>query len=263
MTRDQLPRLDFCAAGAGLRPYAVDLAADDPGDQPRPDGRRFRHAAADAGEPDLDLSFCLRRLADSGRRRDGPLWRPAGFAEPADRNHRRRDGVRPRHRAGEFSVRAVPARGRDLGHADVPDDAGRQADVGGAVRPVVRRDPVDRQYRHAAVVEPAGLCRRASGAGAQGSGSPPASALWWRLPCSCWCRNSRPRMRTVVAAVADGRSAAPRPVASAARPDRAGAGLAGGLAGAAGIVGRSVADAGQGAEPRSRPATNSACSRSR
>ena len=79
------------------------------------------------------------------------------------RNHRRRAGVRPRHRAGEFSVRTIPARCRHLGHADVPDDAGRQADVGGAVRPVVRHYPVDRQYRHAAVVEPAGLCRRTLG----------------------------------------------------------------------------------------------------
>ena len=39
----------------------------------------------------------------------------------------RRAGLRPRHRAGEFSVRTIPARGRHLGHADVPDDAGGEA----------------------------------------------------------------------------------------------------------------------------------------
>ena len=35
------------------------------------------------GESDLDLSFRLCRLANSGRRRDGSFWRPAGFAEPS------------------------------------------------------------------------------------------------------------------------------------------------------------------------------------
>ena len=53
--------------------------------------------------------------------------------------------------------------------------------------------------------------------------------------------------RPVFAALADGRGAAYRPVATASRPDRACAGLAGGVAGAAGIVGRSVADGDQGA----------------
>ena len=56
--------------------------------------------------------------------------------------------------------------------------------------------------------------------------------------------------RHLVAAVADGRSPASRPVASASRPDRAGAGLVGGLTGVAGIMGGSVADAGQGAVSR-------------
>ena len=123
----------------------------------------FRTAAADAGEPDLDLSFRLCRLANSGRRRDGSLRRPPGFPEPARGNDRRRAGVGARHRAGGLSVRAVPARRRHLGHADVPDDAGCQTDVGGALRPVVRDHSLDRQYRHAAVVEPAGLCRRTLG----------------------------------------------------------------------------------------------------
>ena len=111
-------------------------------------------------------------------------------------NHRRRAGVGTRHGAGEFSVRAVPARRRHLGHADVPDDAGRQADVGGALRPVVRHHPVDRQYRHAAVGEPAGLCRRTLGMARgildlrrlrRGGGDGGVR---------CWSRNSRPRMPT-------------------------------------------------------------------
>jgi len=42
-----------------------------------------------------------------------------------------------------------------LGHADVPDDAGGEAIIPGAIWPVVRSDPVDRQYRHAAVVKSA------------------------------------------------------------------------------------------------------------
>ena len=52
-----------------------------------------------------------------------------------------------------------------------------------------------------------------------------------------------------LAAVADDRGAAHRPVASASWPDRDGAGVAGGLAGAARIVGRPVADGDQGAWP--------------
>ena len=55
--------------------------------------------------------------------------------------------------------------------------------------------------------------------------------------------------RPLLAAVANGRGAAHRPVATAARPDRAVAGVARGLAGAAGIVGRAVADGDQGAQP--------------
>ena len=39
----------------------------------------FRYGPADAGEPDLGLSFRLRRLANSGRRRDGSFWRAPGF----------------------------------------------------------------------------------------------------------------------------------------------------------------------------------------
>ena len=62
--------------------------------------------------------------------------------------------------------------------------------------------------------------------------------------------------------------AAHRPVAPAARPDRHFAGLAGGLAGAAGIVGRPMADGGQGAEPdrgrqRTRPVHDRADRRAR
>ena len=156
----------------------------------------FRTASADAGEPDLDLSFRFRRLANSGRRRDGSLWRPAGLPEPAGGNHRRRAGVRARHRAGEFSVRPIPARRRHLGHADVSDDACRQANVGGAVRPVVRDHPVDRQFRHAAVGEPAGLCRRTLG---MARGFLDLRRFWRgcrESPCSCWFRSSRPRTPT-------------------------------------------------------------------
>ena len=154
----------------------------------------FAHAAADAGEPDLDLSFRLRRLANSGRRRDGSLRRPAGFPEPARRNHRRCAGVGASHRAGEFSVRPVPARRRHLGHADVPDDAGRQADVGGALWPVVRASSCRSAIS-------ACCCRRArwplssnSGDGARDFGSRPVSARWWQSPCSRWSRSNRPRM---------------------------------------------------------------------
>ena len=245
---DQHPRIDFCASGAGLRPHAVDAAADHPGHQPRRDGRRFRHAAADAGEPDLDLSFRLCRLADSGRRRDGSLRRPAGFAEPAVRNHRRRAGVRARDRAGEFSVRTISARGRHLGHADVPDDAW----------------PPSKCRRRASACGPASILSIGN-IGMLLSSSPLAFVVehwgwragildlrrlrrrWWRSPCSLLVPKQP-------AAHADQSSPLSqmaevlrhRPVASAARPDRAVAGVAGGLAGAAGIVGRSVADGGQG-----------------
>jgi hypothetical protein len=43
--------------------------------------------------------------------------------------------------------------------------------------------PVDRQYRHAAVGEPAGLVVELWG-GARDSGSPRVSARWWRSRCS-------------------------------------------------------------------------------
>ena len=109
--------------------------------------------------------------------------------------------------------------------------------------------PVDRQYRHAAVVEPAGLCRRTLGmAGGlldlrrlrRGGGD-----RGIRAGAETAGRAGRP----VLAVVANGRGAAHRPVATAARPDRAVAGVARGVAGAAGIVGRAVADGDQGAQP--------------
>ena len=40
----QYPRADFCAAGAGLWPHAVDAVADHSGGQPRRDGGRLPHA---------------------------------------------------------------------------------------------------------------------------------------------------------------------------------------------------------------------------
>ena len=251
--REQDPRAGSCASGAGLRSYAVDLAANHPGDQPRRDGRRFRNDAADARRPDFDLSFLVCRVADSGRRGDGSFRCPAGFPEPAGRNRRWRNGVRPRHRAGEFPVRTISARRRDIGHADVPDDTCRQAIVTGALWSLVGRDPVDRQYRHAAVVEPAGLCRRSLRL---------AIRLLdiRRLRCRGRIRGLRPGTATaghprrrIFSPFADGRRDPYRPVASSSRPDRLVACLAGGFARAAGILGRPVADGGQGPQPhRSR-----------
>ena len=210
----------------------------------------FRTRAADAGEPHLDLSFRLRCLADSGRRRDGSLRRPSGFPEPAGGHHRRRAGVGTGDGAGEFSVRAVPARRRHVGHADVPDDAGRQADVGGALRPVVRRSSCRSAIS-------ACCCRRVrwplssnTGDGGRGSGSPPVSARSWRSPCSLLVpkqpaehadQSSPLSQMAEVLRIGLSRSVA--------RPDRAVAGVARGLAGAAGIVGRAVADGDQGAQP--------------
>src|SRR5439155_13767607 len=55
--------------------------------------------------------------------------------------------------------------------------------------------------------------------------------------------------RSILTALANGRGAADRPVAAAARPDRIVAGVTRGLAGAAGIVGRPVADGDQGVRP--------------
>ena len=119
-------------------------------------------------------------------------------------NHRRRAGVGTGDRAGEFSVRPIPARRRHLGHADVPDDAGRQADVGGALRPVVRASSCRSAIS-------ACCCRQArwplssnSGDGARDSGSPPASARWWRLPCSAGPETAGRARRPVLAAVANG-----------------------------------------------------------
>ena len=66
----------------------------------------------------------------------------------------------------------------------------------GALRPVVRHHPLDRQYRHAAVVEPAGLCGRSLGMAGGVLDLGRLSASWWRSPCSRWCRGRRPRMPT-------------------------------------------------------------------
>ena len=53
---------------------------------------------------------------------------------------------------------------------------------------------VDRQYRHAAVGEPAGLCRRALGMARRILDLRRLRRASSRSPCSCWSRNSRPRM---------------------------------------------------------------------
>ena len=129
------------------------------------------------------------------------------------------------------------------------DDAGREADVGGAVRPVVRiilsignvgmllsASPL------ALVVEHWGW--RAGFWISAGFGAVVAIAVFSAGP-----ETTGGAGRPVFAAVANGRGAAHRSVASAARVDRTVAGVARGVAGAAGIVGRSMADGDQGAEP--------------
>ena len=114
--------------------------------------------------------------------------------------------------------------------------------------PVVGRDPVDRQYRHAAVVEPAGLCRRSSGL------ATPAFGIW------------RPRGRGLVCGLRPGTETGGHsrrrssPLSQMADVFRLGLsrplrGLIASrwsrwrLVGAAGILGRPVADGGQGIQP--------------
>src|SRR5207248_5988108 len=115
-----------------------------------------------------------------------------------------------------------------------------------ALRAVVGRDSLDRQYRHAAVVEPARLCGRSLRLARR------VLDLWARRHAGgdrrvrAGAEPARRAQGPLFAAVADDRGAAARPVAPAARPNRASAGVAGDLAGAARPLGRAVADAGQG-----------------
>ena len=217
------PRAGFCASGAGLRPYAVDFAADHPGDQPRPDGRRFpqrRRRRSPSLTSIYHFSFAASQI-------------PVGAAMD-------RFGVRPVSLSlligtvvgamasgfatgpesfmfGQFLLGVATS-----GMLMCPMTLGRQADCR-------RRALVSGRARSCRSAISACCCRRARwplssiiSAGGPASGYRPASVSRWRSRCSRWYREQpAAHADASLAAFADGRCDASRPVASSSRPDRA------------------------------------------
>ncbi len=152
-------------------------------------------------------------------------------------------GVGICHGGCELCGRAVHAGGRHFGHGDVPDDAGGQAIVGSALRAVVGRDPLDRQYRHAVVVEPARLRRRRLRLARRVLDFGRLGGLRWRSAVFALVPSQPAEHKDESSPLAQMIEVLRLGLlAPLARPDRARAGVAGDIIGAARPVGRPVAD---------------------
>ncbi len=159
----------------------------------------FRTSPQTLGEPDLDLSFRLRRLADSGRRRDGSFRRPAGVPEPVGGNHRRRAGRRglpPGPESflfGQFLL-GVATSGMlmcPMTLAAKQMSAARFGLWSGIILSIGNIGMLLSASPLAFVVESMGLARRVLDLRG-------LRRRWWPLPCSRWFRSSRPRMPTAL-----------------------------------------------------------------